>query len=159
MEFLIRDVIFQAKKEVPHSVNEPNMVLKEQRGFAGLIANVLKPLNENPNFNKTFESIQRKFLINATNLKYAAVITLEKGRITVESIQNKPAINLSKKKIGWDAYIAMEAHIFLALAMKKLSLIGILKKWIAKKIKMKGIIKLLIFLKILKFLEEDILEN
>jgi hypothetical protein len=49
----------------------------------------------------------------------------------------------------------MEAQIFLALAMKKLSLIGILKKWIAKKIKMKGIRKLLIFLKILKFLEEE----
>ncbi len=155
MEFLIRDVIFQVKMEVVHSVNEANMVLKEQRGFAGLIANVLKPLNENPNFNKTFKKIQRKFLINATNLKYAAVITLEKGIITVESIQNKPTNNLSKKKIGWDAYIAMEAQIFLALAMKKLSLIGILKKWIAKKIKMKGIRKLLIFLKILKFLEEE----
>ena len=155
MEFLIRDVILQAKMEVVHSVNEPNTVLKEQKGFAGLIANVLKPLNENPNFNKAFKEIQRKFLINATNLKYAAIVTLEKGSITVESIQNKPTNNLSKEKIGWDAYIAMDAQIFLALAMKKLSLIGILKKWIGKKIKMKGITKLLIFLKILKFLEED----
>ena len=57
MKFLIRDVIFQAKMEVLHSVNEANMVLKEQRGFAGLIANVLKPLNENPNFNKAFKEI------------------------------------------------------------------------------------------------------
>jgi len=155
MEFLIRGFIFQAKKEALDSLNKPIMALKEQRGFAGLIAKVLKPLNENPNFNKAFKEIQRKFLINATNLKYAAIITLEKGSITVESIQNTPINNLSKKKIGWDAYIAMDAQIFLALAMKKLSLIGVLKKWIAKKIKMKGITKLLIFLKILKFLEED----
>ena len=155
MEFLIRGFIFQAKKEALDSVNKLNMALKEQRGFAGLIANVLKPLNENPNFNKVFKEIQRKFLINATNLKYAAIITLEKGSITVESIQNKPTNNLTKKKIGWDAYIAMDAQIFLAIAMKKLSLIGILKKWITKKIKIRGITKLLIFLKILKFLEEE----
>ena len=155
MEFLIQDFIFQAKKEASDSVNGPAVTLKEQRGFAGLIANVLKPLNENPNFKKVFEEIQRKFLINATNLKYAAIITLEKGNITVESIQNKPTNNLTKKKIGWDAYIGMDAQLFLAIVMKKLSLIGIFKKWIAKKIKMKGITKLLIFLKILKFLEED----
>jgi len=136
-------------------VNRSNLDLKEQRGFAGLIANVLKPVNENPNFYKAFKEIQRKFLINATNLKYAAIVTLENGSITVESIQNKPTNNLTKKKIGWDAYIAMDAQIFLAIAMKKLSLIGILKKWIAKKIKMRGITKLLIFLKILKFLEEE----
>jgi len=155
MGFLILDFIFQAKKEASNSVNGPAVTLKEQRGFAGLIANVLKPLNENPNFNKVFEEIQRKFLINATNLKYAAIITIEKGNITVESIQNKPTNNLTKKKIGWDAYIAMDAQLFLAIVMKKLSLIGIFKKWIAKKIKIKGITKLLIFLKILKFLEED----
>ena len=155
MAFLIRGFIFQAKKEANNGVNGPNITLKEQRGFAGLIANVLKPVNENPDFKKTFKEIQRKFLINATNLKYAAIITLEEGSITVESIQNKPTNNLTKKKIGWDAYIAMDAQIFLAIAMKKLSLIGILKKWIAKKIKMRGITKLLIFLKILKFLEEE----
>lgn len=155
MEFLIRGFIFQAKKEVLDCVNRSNLDLKEQRGFAGLIANVLKPVNENPNFYKAFKEIQRKFLINATNLKYAAIVTLENGSITVESIQNKPTNNLTKKKIGWDAYIAMDAQIFLAIAMKKLSLIGILKKWIAKKIKMRGITKLLIFLKILKFLEEE----
>ncbi|TET01248.1 MAG: hypothetical protein E3J90_03335 [Promethearchaeota archaeon] len=155
MAFQILDFIFQAKKEMFDCMNRPDMTLKEQRGFAGLIANVLKPLNENPNFNKAFKEIQRKFLINATNLKYAAIITLEKGSITVESIQNKPTNNLTKDKIGWDAYIAMDAQVFLAIAMKKLSLLGILKKLIEKKIKIRGITKLLIFLKILKFLEEE----
>lgn len=155
MGFQTPDFIFQGMKEMYDSVNEIDIALKEQRGFAGLIAKLVEPLNENPNFNKAFKEIQRKFLINATNLKYAAIITLEKGIITVESIPNKPVNNLIKKKIGWDAYIAMDAQIFLALAMKKLSLIGILKKWIAKKIKMKGITKLLIFLKILKFLDEE----
>jgi len=49
----------------------------------------------------------------------------------------------------------MDAQVFLAIAMKKLSLLGILKKLIEKKIKISGITKLLIFLKILKFLEEE----
>ncbi|MBY9015345.1 MAG: hypothetical protein KGD68_06600 [Candidatus Lokiarchaeota archaeon] len=154
MEFQTRDFIFQGMKEMYDSVNEPDLALKKQRGFAGLIAKLVEPLNENPNFRNKFNKIQRKFLINATNLNYAAILSIEKGTITVESIPNKPVNNLIKKKLGWDGYIAMDTQLFLALVSKRLSLMGMLKKWISGDITMKGITKLLVFLKILKFLEE-----
>lgn len=154
MAFQTLVFIFQGIKEMYDTVSNPDLALKKQRGFAGLIAKLVEPLNENPNFKNKFNKIQRKFVINGTNLNYAAIISLEKGTITVESIPNKPVDNLIKKKLGWDGYIAMDTQLFLALVSKRLSLMGMLKKWISGDITMKGITKLLIFLKILKFLEE-----
>ncbi|MFX1275589.1 MAG: hypothetical protein ACFFBP_00260 [Promethearchaeota archaeon] len=135
-------------------MNETEMEVKKVRGFAGLLNNVLASLNENEKFKENFSEINVKILINAKNANFAALIIINEGKLRVESIPNKPADNLKKEKVGWDAYIEMDTQIFLAFAMKRLSLIGMLVKVITRKVKLKGLLKLLVLMKIMKLLSE-----
>ncbi|MFX1418450.1 MAG: hypothetical protein ACFE9N_05970 [Promethearchaeota archaeon] len=125
---------------------------KKIRGFAGLIYSILAPLNENEGFKEEFRNIEAKILLNATNLNFAALIIVDHGNVRVESIPNKPKENLKKKKVGWNAFLEMDTQTFLAIAMNRISLLGVAKNWLTRKIKMRGIRKLLILLKIFKFL-------
>jgi len=138
--------------EVLKSVTESNLVLKEPRGFAGLIANIMNPLNNDPKFKQAFKKTKRKILINATNLQYAALLTINNGTLKIEAIRNKPKSNLKKKATGWNGYVAMDTQIFLGLATKHLSLIKLGVKILRSKVKMRGIFKLLALLKLLKIL-------
>jgi len=132
-----------------NSLIDPNA-----RGFAGLIKSIMEPLNENLEFKEKFKNLDRKFLINASNLDHAALISVNQGILKVESVPNKPESNLKKKLIGWDGYISMDSQIFLALAMNRISIVGIGIKWILGKVKMKGILKLLALLSIFEFLKK-----
>jgi len=131
---------------------ESNEENKNIRGFALLINGILSPLNKNKNFQEKFSKIDTKVLLNATNLNYAALIIIEQGSVRVESIPNKPKENLKKKKVGWDGFLEMDTQTFLAIAMSRISIPGMAKKWLSGKIKMRGIRKLLILLKVFKFL-------
>jgi hypothetical protein len=133
-------------------MTELNQDSKKLRGFAVLINSILTPLNENKKFQEKFGAIDIKILLNASNLKYAALIRINHGVIEVESIPNQPKVNLKKRKLGWNAYLEMDTQTFLAIAMNRLSLIGVAKKWLTHKVKMRGIRKLLILLKVFKFL-------
>ena len=59
------------------------------------------------------------------------------------------------QRIGWDAYLEMDTQTFLALAMKRLSMTGLLKKIVKKEVRIKGMRKLLILPKILSILIEN----
>jgi hypothetical protein len=131
---------------------ESNQEDKKIRGFAVLINSILTPLNENIKFQEKFRNINTKILLNASNLNNAAIIIVEKGFLRVESIPNKPKENLKKRKVGWNGFLEMDTQTFLAIAMNRLSLFGVAKKWLSRKIKMHGIRKLLILLKIFRFL-------
>ena len=131
---------------------ESNQENKKIRGFAVLINSILTPLNENKKFQEKFKNLKVKILLNALNLNHAAIIIVDKGLVRVESVPNKPKENLKKRKVGWDAFLEMDTQTFLAIAMNRLSLFGVAKKWLTRKIKMRGIRKLLILLKIFKFL-------
>lgn len=133
---------------------ETKLEKKRVRGFAGLIENIMAPLNENPKFKEKFESTARKFLINALNLNYAALISINKSQLSVESIENKPKSNLRKNVLGWDGFISMDSQIFLALALDRISIVAIGLKWLTGKVKMRGIRKLLTLLKVFKLLKE-----
>ena len=126
--------------------------LKKVRGFAGLLNNVLNPLNENEYFKTKFSDTKVKILINAWNANFAALIIIDEGKLRVESIPNESKDDLKKEKIGWDAYVEMDTQTFLAFAMKRLSLIGLAKKVITRKVKLKGLFKLLTLMKIMKIL-------
>jgi len=126
--------------------------MKKVRGFAGLLNNVLNPLNENEHFIRNFSDIKVNILINAWNANFAALIIINEGKLRVESIPNKPKDDLNQEKIGWDAYVEMDTQTFLAFAMKRLSLLGLTKKVITRKVKLKGLFKLLILMKIMKLL-------
>lgn len=125
------------------------------RGFAGLINSVLTPLNVNDKFKEKFKNTNVKILLNAVNLKYAALIIVDHGNVEVKSILNKPKENLKKKRLGWDAFLEMDTQIFLAIAMNRISLLGVAKKWLFRKIKMRGIRKLLNLLKMFKLLTQS----
>ncbi|MBY9004529.1 MAG: hypothetical protein KGD73_11190 [Candidatus Lokiarchaeota archaeon] len=135
-------------------MDEKSLVNSNARGFAGLIKSIMEPLNENPEFKEKYKNLDRKFLINASNLNHAALITVNQGVLKVESVPNKPDSNLKKKTIGWDGYISMDSQIFLALAMNRISIIGIGMKWLLRKVKMGGILKLLSLLSIFEFLKK-----
>ena len=134
-------------------MNEKTIINPNARGFAGLLKNIMEPLNANPDFKQKFKKVNKKFLINAPNLHHAAILSVNEGTLKVESIPNKPASNLSKKEIHWDGFISMDSQIFLALAMNRISMMGIIVKWISKKVTMKGILNLLTLLKIFNFLK------
>ena len=110
---------------------------KKLRGFAVLINSILTPLNENKKFQKKFGKIDTKILLNASNLNYAALIIIDHGFIRVESIPNEPKTNLKKREVGWKAFLEMDTQTFLAIAMNRLSLIGVAKKWLTHKIKLR----------------------
>ncbi len=131
---------------------ESNQENKKIRGFAVLINSILTPLNENKRFKEKFRNINTKILLNASNLNHAAIIVVDNGLVRVESIPNKPKENLKKQKIGWDAFLEMDTQTFLAIAMNRLSLLGVAKMWLTRRVKMRGIRKLLILLKMFKFL-------
>ena len=152
MVFLIQDFIFQVKMGVYRNVSESNIILKEPRGFAGLIAKLMNPLNLNPEFNQAFKNTKRKILINATNLHYAALLNINNGSLKVEAIRNKPEDNLKKNVTGWNGYVAMDTQTFLGLATKRLSLVKLVLKIFKSEVKMRGIFKLLVLLKLLKIL-------
>ncbi|MFX1302593.1 MAG: hypothetical protein ACFE9X_04460 [Promethearchaeota archaeon] len=124
------------------------------RGFAGLINSVLVPLNENKKFQEKFREIDAKILLNASNLNYAALIIIDHGSVKVKSIPNKPKTNLKKKKIGWNAFLEMDTQTFLAIAMRRISMLGVAKIWLTRKIKMRGIRTLLLLLKMFNLLTD-----
>lgn len=132
-------------------INEENNRI---RGFAGLINSVLVPLNENKKFQEKFRETDAKILLNASNLNYAALIIIDHGSVKVKSIPNKPRKNLKKKKIGWNSYLEMDTQIFLAIAMRRISMLGVAKMWLTRKIKMRGIRKLLLLLKMFNLLTD-----
>ncbi len=125
---------------------------KKVRGFAGLLNSILIPLNENQKFKEEFKNTKTKILLNASNLKFAALIVIDYGTVRVESIPNKPRSNLKKKVVGWNAFLEMDTQTFLGFAMNRISLLKVAKQWLTRKIKMRGITKLLLLLKMLKFL-------
>ncbi len=131
---------------------ESNQENKKIRGFAVLINSILAPLSENKRFQDKFRNVNTKILLNASNLNHAAIIIVDKGFVRVESIPNKPKENLNKNKVRWNAFLEMDTQTFLAIALNRLSLFGIAKKWLTREIKMRGIRKLLILLKMFRFL-------
>ena len=133
-------------------MTETNQEKKKIKGFAVLINSILTPLNENKKFQEKFRNITTKILLNAPNLKHAAIIIVDKGLVRVESIPNKPKENLKKQKVGWDAFLEMDTQTFLAIAMNRLSLFKVANRWLTRKIKVRGIRKFLILLKIFRFL-------
>jgi hypothetical protein len=131
---------------------ESNKEKKKIRGFAILINSILTPLNENKKFKEKFGNAHAKILLNASNLNYAAVIILNNGILSVGSVPNRPSENLRKRKLGWDSFLEMDTQTFLTIAMNRISIIGVAKQMLNRRIKMRGIRKLIILLKIFRFL-------
>jgi len=136
-------------------MSETKLEKKRIRGFAGLIASGLLPLNENQKFKERFANTDIKILLNAVNVNFAALIIIKNGILRVESIPNKPKENLKKKIVGWDALLAMDTQTYLALAMNRLPMSKLGLKVLTGKVKVRGLRKLLILKKMLILLSES----
>lgn len=136
-------------------MSEIQLENKRIRGFAGLIANALLPLNQNKQFKEKFANTNIKILLNAVNVNFAALIIIERGMLKVESIPNKPKQNLKKKNLGWDASLTLNTQTFLALAMERLSMFELGLRILRGKVKVRGIRKLLVLKKILSLLNQS----
>jgi len=136
-------------------MSEIKLEKKRVRGFAGLIASGLLPLNTNKKFKEQFAKTDIKILLNAINVNFAALIIIKNGVLRVESIPNKPKENLKKKNVGWDALMAMDTQTYLALAMNRLPMSKLGLKILTGKVKVRGLRKLLILKKMLILLSES----
>jgi len=124
---------------------------KRIRGFAGIVSKQVEPLNDNEKFKEKFKDTEVKVLLNATDGKYAALLVIDKGRIYVEGIKNKPKTNLKKKVVGWDGRLQMSTENFVKLLdSDELSLGKIVGKILIGKIKIRGIKKVLTLLALFK---------
>ncbi|UCD01457.1 MAG: hypothetical protein JSV23_00040 [Promethearchaeota archaeon] len=118
-------------------------------GFASILSKQVEPLNEMEAFKKKFKDIEVKVLLNAKDGKWAGMLIIDKGKIYVEGIKNTPKENLKKKNAGWDGFLETTTNIFLQLfGSDELSTGKVIKKILARKIKIRGIKHVLILLKL-----------
>ena len=108
---------------------------KRLKGFAGMIANMLKPLNENVRFKERFGAEVMTFVINATDFPPAAVIKIDKGTVAFEEAQPDEV-----KKVKASAVLQGEMDNIMKVASGKVNPIAYIFKG---KIKVKGPLKLL----------------
>jgi len=119
------------------------------RGFAGIVSKQVEPLNENEKFKHMFKETEEKILLNAKDGKWAAMLIIDKGKIYVEGIKNKPKENLKKKNAGWDGLLSCKTDMFLELlGSEKVSLGKIVRKILTGSIKIRGIKHVLVLLKL-----------
>ena len=128
-----------------------NEIKKKLHGLAGVVSKIFEPLNENQKFKEKFSDVQVKVLLNATDGKYAALIVIDKGTIHVEGYKNNPKKNLKKKVIGWDGLLQTTTPIFLTILKRgKVSKKRFIGKVLTRKIKVRGIKKLLVLLEVFR---------
>jgi hypothetical protein len=122
---------------------------KKPRGFAGTVAKLVDPLNENEKFKAKFRETELKILLNAKDGKYAALLVIDKGTIYVEGIENKPKKNLKKKILSWDGLFQATTPLFLEiLGGDEISMGKIIRKWFFGPIKIRGIKNVLVLLQL-----------
>lgn len=130
---------------------------KKPRGFAGVIYTQMMPLNEKEKFRQKYKDSSLKLLLNVTDSKYAALISINNGLLDVEGVSNKQKEDLKKDVLGWDGKLETTTQIFLDIGMGKISTASFLVKWlITRKIKMKGMKNVMILLDLFTILDEEI---
>ena len=119
------------------------------RGFAGVVAKQVEPLNENEKFKHVFKDTEVKVLLNAKDGKWAALLIIDKGKIYVEGIKNEPKENIKKKNAGWNGLLQTTTPMFMELlGSDSVSMGKVIRKVITRKIKIKGLKHVLILLKL-----------
>ncbi|MHA1660313.1 MAG: hypothetical protein ACTSUT_14470 [Promethearchaeota archaeon] len=126
---------------------------KKARGFAGVIAKNLEPLNSNEKFKEKYKDTKLKLLLNAKDGRWAALIIIDNGILNIEGVKNSPKENISKKALGWEGLLETSTPLFLDIASGKLSTGGMLIKIITRKIKIKGMKKVAVLSELFALLE------
>ena len=122
---------------------------KRLRGFAGIVSKQVEPLNESEKFKEKFKDTEVKVLINAKDGKNAALIVIDKGKIYVEGVKNKPKKNLKKKVVGWDGRLQANTQTFIEfLGNEDISLGKVIGKVLTGRLRIRGIKHVLVLLQL-----------
>ena len=125
---------------------------KRLKGFAGIVAKEIEPLNSIEKFKEDFKDKVIKILLNAKDGKYAALLVIDHGRVYVEGIENKPKENIKKKVAGWDGLLQTDTQTFVDLLSGDNVTTGkIVAKILARKIKIRGVKNVLVLLKLFEY--------
>jgi len=106
--------------------------------FPEAIANIYEPLNSIENFKEKYKEEKFKILLNPKDGNYAALITIDNGTLSVESIENTSKKNLDQKVLGWDGLMQTTKELFSSIGRGELSAGDIAKKVVTRKIKVKN---------------------
>jgi len=113
---------------------------KKLRGFASIVAKQVEPLNDMEKFKENFKDTEVKVLLNAKDGKWAALLIIDKGKISVEGIKNEPKENIKKKNAGWNGLLQTTTPMFLELlGSEEVSMGKVIRKIFTGKIKIRGI--------------------
>jgi len=122
------------------------------KGFAKVVAKEVEVLNTIEQFKEDFKDSKLKILLNAKDGKYAALLVIDKGKVYVEGIENKPKENIKKKNAGWDGLLGAKTQLFVELlGGGDISMGSIIWKIITFRIKIKGIKNVLTLLKLFEY--------
>ncbi|MCP4762460.1 MAG: hypothetical protein GY870_11820 [archaeon] len=130
---------------------------KRNKGFASIVEKQLGVLNTLDSFKAEYKDMKKTFLLNAIDGKYAAIVKIKEGILTVDGISNKPNTVLKKmyNELGWNARLDTKAEIFLNMLTGKLSIFGMAIKFCTGKIRVRGLYSLFQFYLILKMLQTE----
>lgn len=119
-------------------MNERKSESIKENTFAYIIAQRYEPLNSNENFKDKFKDEQFKILLNPKNGDSAALISVDKGKLIVDSVDNSSKKNLAQETLNWDGYMQTTIEIFRAISNGELTQGEITKKVMSRKIKLKN---------------------
>ncbi len=119
---------------------------KRMKGFAGIVWKLVEPLNSMEKFKEEFADVKVKILVNPKDQKRAALIKIDKGTIDIEDVKNDKE---TLKNLKYDGLFEAPFNLLAKVFEEGLSTGTLLKKWITRKIKLRGIRKLAIFGKLM----------
>ena len=106
--------------------------------FAEAIFKTYNPLNTVAKFKEKYIEKTFKILLNPKDGQSAALITVDKGILTVEGIENQDKKKLDQETLGWDGFMQTSIKLFDEIGKGYLSQNDIVKKVVARKIKIKN---------------------
>lgn len=114
---------------------------KKVKGFVKLLWQQLIPLNDNPKFQLRFRDDDFTFLINITDGDYAALIQIDKGVVSIESVRNgnKKYMKELYKKYNCDGMLGTNLANLVKISQGNLNTGAMLKEIIKRKIRVKGV--------------------
>ena len=120
-----------------------------KRGLAGLMWKIFQILNNNDEFKEEFADTKLTMLMNPKDQRVAAILKIDQGTVNIEDIENdKETI----KEVKLDALFEARTETFVDMFTTGLSILGILWKLITRKVKIRGMRKMMALNKIVEIL-------
>ena len=131
-------LIFYSIKDLTNVSEKISNDVKEGT-FAEAILNTYGPLNDNEKFKEKYADKSFKILLNPKDGKFAALITVNNGTVSVKGLDNQDKKKLDQKELGWDGFMQTTVALFDEIGKGNLSQSDIVKKVVSRKIKMKNV--------------------